>query len=74
MNVVGEEGWWSECVRWNVGVINDDLRRLGFAGSKVHEAQRNSMVFGTQSYGRGSVIFFTVVSVCKTRQARLLKM
>ena len=44
---------------WNVGVINDDLRRLGFAGSKVHEAQRNSMVFGTQSYGRGSVIFFT---------------
>jgi hypothetical protein len=44
---------------WNVGVINDDLRRLGFAGHKVHEAQENTMVFGTQSYGRGSVVFFT---------------
>ena len=44
---------------WNVGVINEDLRRLGFAGHKAHAAQKNTMVFGSQSYGRGSVIFFT---------------
>jgi hypothetical protein len=44
---------------WNVGVINDDLVKMGFAGYLVNEAQKQSMVIGEQSMGRGNIVFFT---------------
>ena len=42
---------------WNVGVVHKNSLVSGFAGSKAEVAQENSLLFGTESLGRGEVIY-----------------
>ena len=44
---------------WNVGIIESEASHVaGVAGSKVKEQLAKSMVFGVESMGRGSMIYF----------------
>lgn len=43
---------------WNVGVIDgSDDHVAGFAGQYVRQAATNSMVFGTESVGKGQIVY-----------------
>ncbi len=42
---------------WNVGVIKEKDLVAGFAGSKSQEKLKNSLVLGTQDFGKGQVIY-----------------
>ena len=42
---------------WNVGVIREDARLSGFAGTKALEKVKNTLLFGVQTMGRGEVIY-----------------
>src|SRR5699024_7101423 len=42
---------------WNVGVIKEDAHMAGFVGYKAKEKLENTLVFGVQNMGEGSVIY-----------------
>jgi Zinc carboxypeptidase len=42
---------------WNVGTIGPDLMVQGFAGKKAKESMKNTVVFGSENKGAGSVIY-----------------
>lgn len=42
---------------WNVGTMGSELMVSGFAGAKAMEAQKNTLVFGVEPKGSGSVIY-----------------
>ncbi len=42
---------------WNVGVLAKDGYRSGFTGSKVQEKLEDGLLFGTESVGKGSVVY-----------------
>ncbi|GAA4733129.1 M14 family metallopeptidase [Flavisolibacter ginsenosidimutans] len=43
---------------WNVGVIKKDKAVSGFVGSSLSERLHNSLQFGVQNVGRGTVTYF----------------
>jgi len=43
---------------WNVGVIKKDKALSGFVGSSLSERLHNSLQFGVQNIGRGTVTYF----------------
>lgn len=42
---------------WNVGTIGKELMVSGFAGAGARETQKNTLVFGVEPKGSGSVIY-----------------
>jgi hypothetical protein len=42
---------------WNVGVLKDNDYVTGFAGKNAKEKLKNSLIFGVQEMGRGSVVY-----------------
>jgi len=42
---------------WNVCVVEKDGAHLGFGGAKAIEKSKNSLVFGQEEKGRGSIIY-----------------
>jgi hypothetical protein len=42
---------------WNVGVIKEKDLVAGFVGAKSQEKLKNSLVIGTQDFGRGQVVY-----------------
>lgn len=42
---------------WNVGVAEEDAHMSGFVGYKAKENLRNSLTFGVQEMGEGSVVY-----------------
>ncbi|NGP88953.1 M14 family metallopeptidase [Fodinibius halophilus] len=42
---------------WNVGVAKGDARMSGFVGYKAKEKLRNTLTFGVQEMGSGSVVY-----------------
>jgi hypothetical protein len=42
---------------WNVGVIRENAYIDGFAGYKVKQRLKNTLVFGVEPIGRGSVVY-----------------
>ncbi len=42
---------------WNVGVLRDNNNLDGFAGYKVKQRLKNSLEFGVENIGRGSLIY-----------------
>lgn len=42
---------------WNVGIIEDDPMISGFVGAKAKENMKNTVVFGVQEKGDGSVVY-----------------
>ena len=43
---------------WNVGTVNDSTAIIsGFVGFKAQESFRESMVFGVEDMGRGSIVY-----------------
>lgn len=42
---------------WNVGVATDEAHMSGFAGYKAREKLRNTLTFGVQNMGNGTVIY-----------------
>ncbi len=44
---------------WNVGTLGDELQISGFAGAKARENIKNTMVFGVENKGRGSITYLS---------------
>ncbi len=44
---------------WNAGVIKKESQLSGFVGYKLKPRLQDALVFGVQSMGRGSVVYFT---------------
>lgn len=44
---------------WNVGVIKKPIFYSGFIGSKVKQKLGDSLIFGVQQYGKGSIVYLT---------------
>lgn len=44
---------------WNVGVAKEDAHMSGFVGYKAKEDLENTLTFGVQSMGSGSVVYMT---------------
>jgi hypothetical protein len=42
---------------WNVGVAKEDARMSGFVGHKAEEKLENTLTFGVQNMGEGSVVY-----------------
>jgi hypothetical protein len=42
---------------WNTGVIKKDAQRAGFVGYRLKERLKDGLLFGSQSMGRGSVVY-----------------
>jgi len=42
---------------WNVGVAKEDAHMSGFVGYKAEEKLENTLTFGVQNMGRGSVVY-----------------
>jgi hypothetical protein len=42
---------------WNVGVAGEEAHMSGFVGYKAEEKLKNSLTFGVQSMGEGSVVY-----------------
>ncbi len=42
---------------WNVGVVKEDAHIAGFVGYKAKEKLKNTLVFGVESYGSGTVVY-----------------
>jgi hypothetical protein len=42
---------------WNVGALTSDYRYTGFIGAKARESIKNTMVYGVEDIGRGSVVY-----------------
>jgi hypothetical protein len=42
---------------WNVSFIPEQLEVLGFAGANAKKDMKNTLTFGTQSMGRGQVVY-----------------
>ncbi len=42
---------------WNVGVAGEEAHMSGFAGYKVKKKLRNTLTFGVQNIGEGSVVY-----------------
>lgn len=42
---------------WNVGVAKEDAHRSGFTGYRAKQDLENTLTFGVQNMGRGSVIY-----------------
>ena len=43
---------------WNVGVIKKEGLVAGYVGSKTRESIKDGTVFGVQSFGKGTVVYF----------------
>ena len=43
---------------WNVGQLDDNPMTAGFVGSKAKKRVLNSLVFGVEESGRGSIVYF----------------
>ena len=44
---------------WNAGVIRKDNQLAGFVGYRLQKKLRDGLVFGTQSLGRGDIVYLT---------------
>ena len=44
---------------WNVGIFKKDAFTSGFCGDLAKKLNQNSLAFGWQDYGAGSVVYFT---------------
>lgn len=42
---------------WNVGVIKEKGMVSGFVGIKAQDKLKNSLIFGTQEFGRGQIVY-----------------
>ncbi len=42
---------------WNVGVLGEELLVSGFAGARAREQVKNTLIYGVQERGRGSVVY-----------------
>ncbi len=42
---------------WNVATLREGAHRSGFEGYRAAEVVQNSMIFGTQSIGRGDIVY-----------------
>jgi hypothetical protein len=42
---------------WNVGVIKEKALVAGFVGIKAQDKLKNSLIFGSQDFGRGQIVY-----------------
>jgi hypothetical protein len=42
---------------WNVGTLRDNNNLDGFAGAKVKQRLKNTLEFGVETFGRGSIVY-----------------
>ena len=42
---------------WNVGTLGENSHVTGFVGNKVKNTVKNSLLFGVESKGRGSIVY-----------------